>query len=123
MSWLPQEKLTIEEKEVIQEYNKRKATLLGKYNTHTKDIDTAHETWIGNFTTQHQEVRPITNVYSLQDETLSENFLDLDDEQTARVVQPKQLEVVVTDEQLTVTFNDEQAHICEQVQTEIHKTK
>ena len=55
MSWLPQEKLTTEEKEVIQEYNKRKAALLGKYNTHIKDMDTAHDTWIGNFTTQHKK--------------------------------------------------------------------
>ena len=55
MSWLPQEKLTTEEKDVIQEYNKRKVALLGKYNTHIKDIDTAHETWIGNFTTQHKK--------------------------------------------------------------------
>ena len=38
MSWLPQEKLTTEEKEVIQDYNKRNAALLGKYNTHIKDI-------------------------------------------------------------------------------------
>ena len=42
MSWLPIKKLTIEEKVVIQQYNKRKATLLGMYNTHIKDIDTAH---------------------------------------------------------------------------------
>ena len=42
MSWLPQEKLTTEEQEVIQDYQRRKATLLGKYNTHIKDIDIAH---------------------------------------------------------------------------------
>ena len=42
MSWLPTEKCTTEEQEVIQDYNRRKATLLGKYNTHIKDIDTAH---------------------------------------------------------------------------------
>ena len=39
----------------------------------------------------------INDVYNLQDETLSDNFLDLDDGQPARVVQPRQLEVVVTD--------------------------
>ena len=54
-----------------------------------------------------KKVRPITDVYNLQDETLFKNFLDLDDGQTARYVQPKQLEVIVTDEQLTVTFSDE----------------
>ena len=55
MSWLPTEKLTTEEKETIQDYQRRKTTLLGKYNTHIKDIDTAHETWIGNFTAQHKK--------------------------------------------------------------------
>ena len=55
MSWLPQEKLTSEEKKVIQEYNKRKAALLGWYNNHIKYLDTIHETWIGNFTTKHKK--------------------------------------------------------------------
>ena len=55
MSWLPVEKLTIEEKEIIQDYNKRKATLLGKYNQQIKDLDTTHETWVGNFSSQHKK--------------------------------------------------------------------
>ena len=55
MSWLPQEKLTTEEKEVIKEYTQRTATFLGKYNTHIKDLDTTHETWIGNFSTQNKK--------------------------------------------------------------------
>ena len=52
MSWLPPEKLTAEEKEVVKEYQKRKATVLGKYNNQINDLDTTHETWIGNFSTQ-----------------------------------------------------------------------
>ena len=28
---------------------------MSRCNTHFKDIDTAHETWIGNFTTQHKK--------------------------------------------------------------------
>ena len=55
MSWLPIVKLTTEEIEVIQEYQRRKVALLGKYNTHIKDLDTTHETWIGNFSTQHKK--------------------------------------------------------------------
>ena len=47
MSWLPQEKLTAEEKETVQDYQRRKTALLGKYNTHIKDIEKSHETWIG----------------------------------------------------------------------------
>ena len=31
MFWLPPEKLTVKEKEAIQEFKQRKATLLGKY--------------------------------------------------------------------------------------------
>ena len=67
-----------------------------------------------------KKVRPITDVYNLQDETLSENFLNLDDGQPASVVQ---LEVVVTDEQCTMTFNSEPVHMCEQVQVEVHKAE
>ena len=55
MSWLAIEKLTTEEKEVIQDFNKRRATIQGKYHNQIKDLDTAHETWIGNFSTQHKK--------------------------------------------------------------------
>ena len=49
------------------------------------------------------KVRSVTDAYNLQDETLSP--MDLD-EQLYAVVQPSQLEVIVTGEQHTVTFND-----------------
>ena len=55
MSWLPIEKLTTEEKEVIQEFKQRKATLLGKYTNQIKDLETTHKTWIWNFSTQHKK--------------------------------------------------------------------
>ena len=29
--------------------------MLDKYNTHIKDIEKSHETWIGNFTAQHKK--------------------------------------------------------------------
>ena len=70
-----------------------------------------------------KNLRPVTDAYNLQDETLSENFLDLDEEQLVAVLQPTQLEVIVTDNQHTMTFNNEQVHICEQVQIEVPKTK
>ena len=38
-----------------QDYQRRKTALLGKYNTHIKDIETAHETWIGNFKAIEEE--------------------------------------------------------------------
>ena len=52
-------------------------------------------------------MRPITDVYNLQEETI----LDLDDDQPTCVVQPMPLEVVVTGNQNTVTFNVEQSSI------------
>ena len=55
MSWLPVEKLTTEEKEILQDFNKRKATLLGRYHEQIKDLDTTHETWVGNFSSQHKK--------------------------------------------------------------------
>ena len=55
MSWLPVEKLTTEEKEILQDFNKRKATLLGRYHQQIKDLDTTHETWVGNFSSQHKK--------------------------------------------------------------------
>ena len=59
-----------------------------------------------------RNVRPVTDAYNLQEETLSENFLDLDDVQPVTVVQavvqPIQLEVIVTDdEQHMMSFNNE----------------
>ena len=72
-------------------------------------------------------MRPVTDAYNLQDETLSVNSLDLDDgppvTAVQAVVQPKQLEVIVTEEECTMTFSDEHMHICEQVQIEVPKTK
>ena len=54
MSWLPIEKLTTEEKDIIQDFNKKKTTLHGKYHQQIKDLDTTQETWIGNFSSQHK---------------------------------------------------------------------
>ena len=48
MSWLPPEKLTAEEKEVLQEFKRRKDTLLVKYNNQIKDLNTTHETCVIN---------------------------------------------------------------------------
>ena len=55
MSWLPIEKLTTEEKDIIQDFTKKKTTLHGKYHQQIKDLDTTHETWIGNFSNQHKK--------------------------------------------------------------------
>ena len=86
MSRLPQEKLATEEKEVIQEYNKRKAALLGKYNTHIKDIDTAHETWIRNFTTQHKKrLQMCQELYTTEQHKIDKIVYSTDELQTYAV--------------------------------------
>ena len=55
-----------------------------------------------------KKVRPLTDVYNLQDEAI----LDLDDEKPTCVVQPIPLEVVVTENNHnTVTFNEEQISV------------
>ena len=64
-----------------------------------------------------EKVRPITDAYNLQDEVDEEQSIGV----VQTVVQPTQLEVIVTDEQWTMTFNDEQVHICEQNQKEATK--
>ena len=43
------------ERDIIQDFNKRKASLLGRYHQQIKDLDTAHETWIGNLSSQHKK--------------------------------------------------------------------
>ena len=42
-------------KEMLQDFNKRKATLLGRYHQQIKDLDTTHETCVGNFSSQHKK--------------------------------------------------------------------
>ena len=55
MSWLPVEKLTTEERDILQDFNKRNTSLLGRYHQQIKDLDTTHETWIGNLSSQHKK--------------------------------------------------------------------
>ena len=42
MSWLPQDKLTTEEKEKLKAIQQRKDTLIGKYHTQIKSQATTH---------------------------------------------------------------------------------
>ena len=63
MSWLRVEKLTTEERDIIQDFNKRKASLLGRYHQQIKDLETTHETWVGNFSSQHRgEITEVSRV-------------------------------------------------------------
>ena len=52
------------------------------------------------------KVKSVTNIYNLQDEVLSLQ-LNLDETVVHAIVQPPQLEVIVSGDQHTVTFNEE----------------
>ena len=63
-----------------------------------------------------RKVRPVSGTNNLQDEDQPVAVVQA-------VVQPIQLEVIVTDQQHTVTFNNDQVNSCEQVQIEQPKAK
>ena len=57
MSWLPQDKLTAEEKERLKVIQQRKDTLIGRYHTQIKSQTTTHETWLNTFITDNTRKR------------------------------------------------------------------
>ena len=57
MSWLPQDKLTAEEKEKLKVIQQRKDSLIGKYHTQIKSQTTTHETWLNTFITDNTKKR------------------------------------------------------------------
>ena len=117
-SWLPTEKLTAEEQEVIQDYQRRKATLLGKYNTHFKDIDTAHKTWIGNFTPQHKRIfQRCQELYATEQHNLGKTFYSTDELQTYAIYKPALDTYKETKDKATIKYNKD----LEALETEFDK--
>ena len=57
MSWVPQDKLTTEEKERLKELQQRNDSLIGKYHTQIKTQTTTHETWLNTFITDNTKKR------------------------------------------------------------------
>ena len=57
MSWLPQDKLTSEEKEKLKVLQQRKDSLIGKYHTQIKIQTTTHKTWLNTFITDNTKKR------------------------------------------------------------------
>ena len=57
MSWLPQDKWTAEEKEILKAIQQRKDALTGKYHTQIKNQVTTHETWLNTFITENTKKR------------------------------------------------------------------
>ena len=108
MSWLPQEKLTTEEKETIQDYQRRKTALLGKYNTHIKDIEKAHETWIGNFTAQHKKrLQACQELYATEEQKVDKTVYSTDELQAYAIYQPAIDTYKETKDRATIKYNKE----------------
>ena len=108
MSWLPQEKLTTEEKETIQDYQRRKTTLLGKNNTHIKDIEKAHETGIGNFTAQHKKrLQRCQELYATEEQKIDKTVYSTDELQAYAIYKPTLDTYKETKDKATIKYNKE----------------
>ena len=89
MSWLPVEKLTTEERDIIQDFNKRKASLLGRYHQQIKDLDTTHESCIGNFSSQHKKkLQRCQELYKVEQHKIDKTEYSTDDLQAYAIYKP-----------------------------------
>ena len=89
MSWLPVEKLTTEERDLIQDFNKRKTSLLDRYHQQIKDLDTTHETWIGNFSSQHKKkLQRCQELYKVEQHKIDKTEYSTDELQAYAIYKP-----------------------------------
>ena len=100
--------MTTEEKETIQDYQRRKTTLLGKYNTHIKDIEKAHETWIGNFTAQHKKrLQRCQELYATEEQKIDKTLYSTDELQAYAIYKPALDTYKETKVKATIKYNKE----------------
>ena len=78
MSWLPQDKLTAEEKEKFKVIQQRKDSLIGKYHTQIKSQTTTHETWLNTFITDNTKKR-VQKCKDYHEKKIDKVELSLDD--------------------------------------------
>ena len=78
MSWLPQDKLTTEEKEKLKELQQRKGSLIGKYHIQIKSQTTTHETWLNTFITDNTKKR-VQKCKDFHEKKIDKVELTLDD--------------------------------------------
>ena len=78
MSWLPQDKLTTEEKERLKELQQRKDSLIGMYHTQIKGQTTTNETWLNTFITDNTKKR-VQKCEDLHEKKIDKVELTLDD--------------------------------------------
>ena len=81
MSWLPQDKLTTEEKGKLKVLQQRKDSLIGKYHTQIKSQTTTHETWFNTFITDNTKKR-VQKCKDYHEKKIDEVELTLDDLQS-----------------------------------------
>ena len=104
MSWLPVEKFTTEEREIIQDFNKRKATLLGRYHQQIKDLDTTHETWVGNFSSQHKKLQRCQELYKIEQHKIDKTEYSTDELQAYAIYKPAVYTYKNTKEKVTEKY-------------------
>ena len=105
MSWLPIEKLTTEERKTIQGFNKRKTTLHGKYHQQIKDLDTTHETWIGNFSSQHKKkLQKCQELYKVEQHKIDKTEYSTDELQAYAIYKPAVDTYKNTKEKITAKY-------------------
>ena len=80
MSWLPQDKLTTEEKEKLKVLQQRKDSLIGKYHTQIKSQTTTHETWLNTIITDNTKKR-VQKCKDYHEKKIDKVELTLDDSQ------------------------------------------
>ena len=78
MSWLPQDKLTTEEKEKLTVLQQRKDSLVVKYHTQIKSQTTTHETWLNTFITDNTKKR-VQKCKDFHEKRIDKVELTLDD--------------------------------------------
>ena len=105
ISWLPVEKLTTEERDIIQDFNKRKAPLLGRYHQQIKDLDTTHETWIENFSSQHKKkLQRCQELYKVEQHKIDKTEYSTDELQAYAIYKPAVDTYKNTKEKLTKIY-------------------
>ena len=90
------------------DYQRRKTALLGKYNTHIKDIDTAHETWIGNFTAQHKKrLQRCQELYATEEQKIDKTVYSTDELQAYAIYKLALDTYKETKDKATIKYNKE----------------
>ena len=104
MSWLPQDKLTVEEKEKLKVIQQKKDSLIGKYHTQIKSQTTTHETWLNTFITDNTKKR-VQKCKDYYEKKIDKVELTLDDLQAYAIYSTAINTFKETKDKITKQFN------------------